>query len=88
MITILWIVAILQWISFIYLPVSIAYAAMRLAIEKDPMPTICSPFLGLKNINPQLGFGIWIIQLILAGVVLYDLTNWWRLGINPIIRMW
>lgn len=82
------VVAIMQWILYVYLPISVLYAIMRTIYEQDPLPTICSPFLGLKKVNLQQGFKIWVIQLILAGALLYELAMAWRCGENPLIRIW
>lgn len=88
MIMILWCVAILQWLSFIYLPAVALYGVIRMTVHPDVMETIRSPFLGIKKVSIKSGFIIWMIQATLSGVVLYEICQWMRSGISPLIRMW
>lgn len=88
MIILIWVVAILQWLMFIYLPIVGLYGIIRMLAQPDVTATICSPFLGIKKVSIKNGFIIWMIQVLFLGIVLYDLTDWYRLGINPLIKMW
>ena len=88
MIVILWCVAILQWLCFIYLPAVMMYGVMRMIIQQDVTATICSPFLGIRKVSMKSGFIIWMVQAIYFGVVLYGIGQWIRFGVNPLIRMW
>ena len=88
MIVILWCVAILQWLCFIYLPAVMMYGVMRMIIQQDVTATICSPFLEIRKVSMKSGFIIWMVQAIYFGVVLYGIGQWIRFGVNPLIRMW
>ena len=69
MIVILWCVAILQWLCFIYLPAVMMYGVMRMIIQQDVTATICSPFLGIRKVSMKSGFIIWMVQAIYFGVL-------------------
>ena len=88
MIVILWCVAILQWLCFIYLPAVMMYGVIRMMAQQDVTTTICSPFLGIKKVSMKSGFIIWMVRVMFLGVVLYDIGQWIRFGVNPLIRMW
>lgn len=82
------IVAVIQWLLFAYLPLTALYGILRLIARPDVIDTICSPFLGLKKVSVISGFIIWMVQMMLFGVVLYDIDQWIRFGINPLIQLW
>ena len=82
------IVAVIQWLLFAYLPLTALYGILRLIARPDVIDTICSPFLGLKKVSVKSGFIIWMVQMMLFGVVLYDINQWIRFGINPLIQLW
>lgn len=86
--TILWCAAMLQWFSFIYLPAVMLYGITRMTVQSDIMVTVCSPFFGIKKVSLKTGFIIWMVQSLLFGAILYDICQWVRLGVNPLIRMW
>ena len=88
MIVILWCAAILQWLSYIYLPLGMMYGVIRMMEQHDVTATICSPFLGIKKVSMKSGFIIWMVQVMFFGVVLYGIGQWIRFGVNPLIRMW
>ena len=82
------IVAVIQWLLFAYMPLTALYGILRLIARPDVIDTICSPFLGLKKVSVKSGFIIWMVQMMLFGVVLYDINQWIRFGINPLIQLW
>lgn len=84
----LWCAAILQWVSFIYLPAVILYGITRMIVQTDIIATICSPFFGIKKVSLKSGFIIWMIQAAIFGAILYEICQWIRLGVNPLILMW
>lgn len=88
MIIILWCATIIQLLLYIYLPIVGLYGIIRMVVQPEVIATICSPFLGIKKVSITIGFIIWMIQVMLLGVVLYDLEQWYRLGVNPLIKIW
>ena len=88
MIVILWCAAILQWLCYIYLPTVMIYGVIRMMAQQDVTATICSPFMGIKKVSMKSGFIIWMVRVMFLGVVLYDIGQWIRFGVNPLIRMW
>ncbi len=88
MIIILWLIAIFQWLSFIYLPLVALYGVVRIMMKSEISAVICSPFLGIKKVSMRRGFIIWLIQAVLFGGFLYEMGQWKLSGINPLIRMW
>lgn len=84
---ILWCVAILQWLSFIYLPAVILYGITRMIVQSNIMATVCSPFLGFKKVSLKTGFIIWMVQALLFGAILHEIIQLVRLGVNPFILM-
>lgn len=85
----LWIVAIIDWLLLIYLPVAGFYGFIRLQIDPDPLNTICTPFLGVgKKLSLKKGALIWMMQLIMLGIVIMQYSMWYRGGECTFIRMW
>lgn len=79
--------ALLQWLSFIYLPLVVFYGIVRTVSQPDVMNTITSPFLGVKTVSVKSGFIIWMIQITFFGIILYEIGQWIHLGINPLIQI-
>lgn len=79
--------ALLQWLSFIYLPLVVLYGVVRTVSQPDVMNTITSPFLGIKTVSVKSGFIIWMIQITIFGIILYEIGQWIHLGINPLIQI-
>lgn len=80
------IVAILQRILYAYLVIVAIYGIIRLQSGSAINDIIESPLLGLKKMTAKTGFIVWLIQCLAIGVVAYDLANWIRFGINPLIK--
>ena len=79
--------ALLQWLSFIYLPLVVLYGVVRTVSQPDVMNTITSSFLGIKTVSVKSGFIIWMIQITIFGIILYEIGQWIHLGINPLIQI-
>ncbi len=88
MLTVRWTVATIQWVLYIYLPITVIYATVRMMKERSPFHTLERPFPGLGKVSLRHGCLIWIIQLILLNIELNDLERWMYDGINPFISIW
>lgn len=88
MVILLYVLAVIQWLLYAYLPLTALYGILRLALHPDVIDVIRSPFLGLKKVSVKSGFIIWMVQMLLFGFVLNDLVQWIRCGINPLIQLW
>lgn len=82
------IAAVIQWFLFAYLPLTALYGILRLILCPEVNDTIRSPFLGVKKVSVKSGFIIWMVQMMLFGIVLYDIGQWIRSGITPLIQLW
>lgn len=88
MVILLYIAGVIQWLLYVYLPLTALYGILRSILRPDVTDTIRSPFLGLKKVPVKSGFIIWMVQMMLFGFVLNDLVQWIRCGINPLIQLW
>lgn len=88
MVILLYIAVVIQWLLYTYLPLTALYGILRSILRPDVTDTIRSPFLGLKKVPVKSGFIIWMVQMMLFGVVLNDIIQWIRFGINPLIQLW
>lgn len=81
------IVAIIQWILYMYIIIVGLYGLIRLLNGSAIKYMIESPLLGLKKLTVKTGFIVWLIQCVAYGFVANDLVNWIRFGINPLIQI-
>lgn len=87
MIFLLWIVVVLQWIAYIYLPIICFIGLIAAIVTESPISIIGNPYFGMLRISQNKAILIWSIRLLLLGSILLDYARWYLYGVNPFIIM-
>lgn len=79
----LWMIAILQMMVYIYIPCVCFFCIIRL-LEREPIDDIiCNPFFKIKKVSLKTGFIVWLIQISFLGVIFSDYYFYRFHGLHP-----
>ena len=79
----LWMIAILQMMVYIYIPCVYLFCIFRLLEREAIEDIIRNPFFKIKNVSLKTGFIVWLIQSCFLGVIISDFYFYRFHGLHP-----
>ena len=80
---ILWMIAILQMMVYIYIPCVFFFCIFSLLERESIEDIIRNPFFKIKNVSLKTGFIVWLIQSCFLGVIISDFYFYRFHGLHP-----
>lgn len=82
---ILWVVAILELMAYIYIPCACLYGIVRLLTSESVEQTLTNPFFGIKKVSLKAGCLVWGVQALYLGGILCMMYECHQNGSKPMV---